>query len=405
MALYANLWGPRLALLRLSPYARIDHMVSVREAADTKYWVALSRIPHLGTVRLRLLEQHFPTLEEAWTAGLGALKSAGLDDKTARTVVSQRPNISPDSEMERLEKAGVQAVNWHHPMYPPRLKEIHDPPPVLYIKGEVLPRDERSVAVVGTRKATAYGRQAASTLCRGLASSGVTVVSGLARGIDSVAHRATLESGGRTIAVFGSGLDVVYPPEHGGLARQIEGEGALLSEHPLGARPDARHFPRRNRIISGITLGTLVVEAPVPSGALLTAFKALEQDREVFCVPGSIFSPASQGTNALIKEGAKLVMDHEDVLEELNLTVVSHQMEMRAVFQTEDDPLDDKEGLLLRHLGHEPMHIDEIRRLARLPISEVSSALAMMELKGVIAQVGNMNYVVVREAVASYGND
>ena len=260
---------------------------------DSKYWVAFSRIPQLGTVRFRLLEGYFGSLAEAWTASLGILKAAGIDDKTACGIVSHRPGISPDEEMEKLERARVKVINWNDPTYPPRLKEISDPPPILYIRGNLLPEDERSVAVVGTRRATTYGREAAHTLTRDLAWSGVTIVSGLARGIDATAHRAALESEGRTIAVFGSGLDIIYPSEHAKLAREIEAAGALLSEHPLGARPDARHFPRRNRLISGMTLGTLVVEAGAISGALLTVRQALEQNREVFCVPGSIFSPVS----------------------------------------------------------------------------------------------------------------
>jgi DNA processing protein len=368
--------------------------------ADIKHWITLTRIPNLGTVKFRLLERYFSSLDEAWMAGLGELKAAGLDDKTARAIVSHRAAISPDGEMEKLERAGVKAINWHDSMYPPRLKEIADPPPVLYVRGGILPEDQRSVAVVGTRKATAYGREVAGALSKDLSRNGVTVVSGLARGIDSVAHRAALESGGRTIAVFGSGLDVVYPPEHGRLARDIEESGALVSEHPLGAKPEARHFPRRNRLISGMTLGTLVVEAGDISGALLTVRSALEQDREVFCVPGSIFSPASRGTNSLIQDGAKLVTNYKDVLEELNLTVVAHQIEMRSIIQ----PQGDNESLLLNHVTHEPVHIDEIRRQAGLPITVVSSTLAVMELKGVIKQVGGMRYIRIREALAEYGN-
>ena len=304
---------------------------------DIKYWVALSRIPNMGTVRFRLLDGYFGSLDQAWIAGLSELEAAGIDTKTARAVVSQRGSISPDGEMEKLELAGVRALNWHHPMYPHRLKEIHDPPPVLYVRGEILPEDERSVAVVGTRKTTAYGREVAGTLAGDLAASGVTIVSGLARGIDAIAHRAALKSGSRTIAVFGNGLDVIYPSEHAGLAREIEKAGALVSEHPLGTRPDARNFPRRNRIISGMSLGTLVVEAGETSGAMITVRWALEQNREVFCVPGSIFSPTSRGTNTLIQQGAKLVMNYNDVLEELNLTSVPHQIEMRGIIEPQDE--------------------------------------------------------------------
>ena len=368
--------------------------------ADIKHWVAFSLIPKLGTVRFRLLEDHFRSLDVAWTAGQSEIRAAGLDEKTASAIVTQRDSISPDGEMEKLLKAGVQALTWNDASYPPRLKEIHDPPPVLYVRGEILPEDERSVAVVGTRKATAYGREAAGTLARDLAGSGVTIVSGLARGIDSIAHRAALEGEGRTIAVFGCGLDVIYPPEHRRLASDILERGVLVSEWPLGTRPKSTHFPLRNRIISGMTLGTLVVEAPMGSGALWTVRHALEQNREVFCVPGSIFSPVSKGTNALIQDGAKLVMSHTDILEELNLTVVSHQIEMREMLH----PADDNESVVLDHLSHDPVHIDEIRRRSGLPIAVVSSTLSMMELKGMIRQVGGMNYTRIREAVAGYGN-
>jgi DNA processing protein len=365
---------------------------------DLKYRVAFTRIPTIGTVRFRALERHFASLEDAWRASAKELRAAGLDEGAVNAILSRRASISPEGEMERLERAGVRAIHWHDPTYPPRLKEIYDPPPVLFLRGRLLPEDERSVAVVGTRKATAYGREAATTITADLARSGVTIVSGLARGIDSVAHRAALDTGGRTIAVLANGLDIVYPPEHKTLAREIEERGALLSEHPLGTRPEARHFPRRNRIMSGMTLGTLVVEAGDVSGALWTVSHALEQNREVFCIPGSIFSPASRGTNKLIQEGAKLVLDYKDVLEELNLTAVAHQMEMRAITQ----PVDDTETLLLGCIPHEPIHIDEVRRRSGLPIAVVSSTLAMMELKGLVRQVGGMHYIRTREASAGY---
>ena len=367
---------------------------------DLKYWVALSRVPNLGTVRFRLLEGHFGSMEQVWLTSSAELRSAGLDERTFHGIVSQRAEISPDVEMEKLERAGVKAINWNDPMYPARLKEINDAPPVLYMRGSILPEDERSVAVVGTRKTTAYGREAAGALSKDLAKSGVTIVSGLARGIDSIAHQAALDGGGRTIAVFGTGLDIIYPSENAKLAYEIESTGgALVSEHPLGAKPEARHFPRRNRLISGMTLGTLVVEAGEISGALVTVRHALEQNREVFCVPGSIFSMNSRGTNLLIQEGAKLVLNYKDVLEELNLTVVAHQIEMRAFLE----PKDESENLLLTYITDEPAHIDDIRRQAQLPINLVSSTLVMMEMRGLVKQVGSMHYTRTREVVENYG--
>ena len=299
-----------------------------------------------------------------------------------------------------MVRAGVEAVNWHHPNYPPRLKEIADPPPVLYFKGTLLPSDERSVAVVGTRGPTSYGREAAAALSADLARNGITIVSGLARGIDGIAHRAAMDNGGRSIAVLGSGLDIVYPREHAGLFQQIQAQGAVASEYPLGVRPDARNFPRRNRLISGMSLGTLVVEASDSSGARWTVRHALDQDREVFCVPGSIFSPVSRFTNRMIQEGAKLVSSYTDVLEELNFTVVAHQVEMALTPERDDEA----EAALLHYLDEEPLHIDDIRRSASLPISAVSSLLSVLELKGKVKQVGCIHYIRIRETVATYGN-
>jgi len=369
-------------------------------AQDLKYWVAFNHVPNLGAVRYRALESHFPDLEHAWRAPFGELRAAGLDESVARTIVTHRDSISPDGVMEKLEKCGGYALNWHDPQYPAKLAEIYDPSPVLYVRGSLEASDERSLAVVGTRKATAYGKEAASILCRDLASNGVAVISGLARGIDSIAHRAAIDAGGRTIAVLGTGVDTIYPPEHSMLARDIIEHGALVSEYPLGTSPKAQHFPQRNRLISGMTLGTLVIEAGDRSGALITVSHALEQGRDVFCVPGNIFSPASRGTNALIQEGAKAVVSYTDILEELNLNAVAFQMEMRGLAQ----PDNEDEARILGHVTHEPLHIDELGRLSDLPIHMVTSVLAMMELKGLVKQVGGMHYTRVSEVARQYGN-
>ena len=370
--------------------------------------MALGRARLLGSSRFRRLEAFFGTAENIWRASVGELRAAGVKERVAREIAATREKVSPDEEVERLELAGVQALTWHDREYPARLKEIHDPPPVLYVKGTILPEDERAVAVVGTRGPTAYGREAASSLSGALARSDITVVSGLALGIDAMAHRAALEQGGRTIAVVANGLDVVYPKEHRQLTDRVAEQGAVVSEAPLGLRPDAGSFPRRNRLISGMTLGTLVVEAGEFSGARWTVFHALEQGREVFCVPGNIFSPASYLTNLFIQQGAKLVSDADDILEELNLSGVAHQIEMRLA----QDPLPelssraekDTEGKLLEQLDHEPLHIDDIRRNVGLPIAEVSSMLTLLELKGSVRQVGCMHYIRAREASPIYGN-
>lgn len=364
---------------------------------DTKYWVGFNLIPGIGKARFSLLEEHFGDLEKAWSASPSELRKAGLDSRSVESIIAHRPRISLDEEMEKLARYGVSVLTYKDKAYPSRLKEIYDYPSLLYVRGSLLPEDEWAVAVVGTRRPTIYGRQAAEEITTDLARNKITIVSGLARGIDGIAHQAALAAGGRTIAVFACGLDVVYPAEHAALARKILERSALVSDYPLGTRPKAENFPRRNRIMSGLSLGVLVVEAGEASGALITARLALEQNREVFALPGSIFSPASRGTNALIQEGAKLVRNYQDILEELNLTMVAQQLEMKELL-----PASDLESQVLRQLSPEPTHIDEVCRRSLLPISLVSSTLAMMELKGMVRQVGGMNYVLAREARAEY---
>ena len=393
------------------------------EISELKYWVAFNRVSGVGRARMALLEGAFGSLGDAWRAGPETLRRAGLNESTARRIAGAKSAIDPDDEMERVLRAGVRALTWRDEDYPPRLKQIYDKPPVLYVKGDILPGDERSVAVVGTRKPSAYGREAARKLTAEIAAGGVTIVSGLARGVDGVAHGAALDAGARTIAVLGSGVDVIYPREHAALAERIAENGAVVSEHPVGARPDAQNFPRRNRIISGATLGTLVIEAPEGSGALLTARHALEQNREVFAVPGSILSPSSSGANCLIRDSAaKLVTRGADVMVELNLTVVERQMELvdadapavrtqwAPVSEPEPPnmnlaaffPEDEAQAAVLKYVTFDPIHIDEITRNSALAASTVSGALTMMELRGLVRQVGGMNYVRLSEAPADY---
>jgi len=364
---------------------------------DIKYWVGYSLIPGIGRVRFAQLENAFGSLEAAWAAPAAELSHAGLDSRAVRAITSGRPGINLDAEMEQLDRYGVTVITYHDGGYPSRLREIYDYPPLIYIRGSLLPEDEWCLAVVGTRRSTTYGRQVAEELVADLAASGITIASGLARGIDTVAHRSALNTNGRTIAVFACGLDVVYPAENADLARSIITQGALISEYPLGTKPRAENFPRRNRIMSGMSLGVLVVEAGESSGAMITAGLALEQNREVFAVPGSILSPASRGTNHLIQEGAKLVRQYTDILEELNLTVVARQREVRGII-----PASGTESALLQQLTAEPTHVDEVCRRSGLPVATVSSTLAMMELKGLVKQVAPMNYVLAREARQEY---
>ena len=358
-------------------------------APDLAYRLAFARVPRIGSRRAELLERYFPNLADAWSAGRADLQAAGLDPATIRSLQQVRASVEPEIELERMHQAGVQALSRHDPAYPARLREIDDPPPVLFMRGTIEPRDEWSVAVVGTRRVTPYGRQITEQFSRDLAHNGITVVSGLARGVDGIAHQAALAADGRSIGVLPCGLDTVYPPEHAALARQLAENGALVSEQPLGVPPRADYFPRRNRILSGLTLGTLVIEAGEGSGALHTANWANAQNREVFALPGRITSPSSHGTNALIQQGmAKLVTNTRDILEELNLQMVEHQIELASVLP--DDPT---QATILRHLSDDPTHIDETVRAVGLPTSTVTSTMAMLELKGLVRQVGPTTYV------------
>jgi DNA processing protein len=359
---------------------------------ELKYWVGFSQMPGIGRVRISQLKEQFGSLQNAWKAPEGRLKQAGLDSRSVDALLWLRPKISLDAEMEKLEKRNVTVVVCEDSSYPSRLKEIYDYPPVLYVRGDLPSQDEPCLAVVGTRRPTIYGRQVTEEMVADLARSKITIVSGLARGIDSLAHRAALDAGGETVAVFASGLDIVYPAENARLAQAIMEHGAVISEYPLGVRPKAENFPLRNRIMSGLSLGVLVVEAGERSGALITAHQAVEQNRDVFAIPGSILSPASKGANRLIQEGAKLVCNSNDILEELNLTVVAQQLEIE-----EFRPAGEAESAIAKQLTPEPCHIDEICRRSGLPMSQVSSTLAMLELEGVAKQVGGMHYVLAHK--------
>lgn len=364
---------------------------------DIRYWIGFNKVSGIGAARLQALLDYFGDLQTAWRAPVYDLRQAGLDRRSLANLLKARDKLDLDAEMGRLEGANVRVLTWSDASYPPNLRQVYNAPPVLYVRGQIEKRDEWAVAVVGTRRASVYGKEAARMIGTGLAQAGVTVVSGMARGIDTVAHRTCLDAGGRTIAVLGCGVDVIYPPENARLVGEIVERGAIVSEYALGTRPDASNFPPRNRIISGLTLGTVVAEAGLGSGALITASFAAEQGREVFAVPGNVFARGSRGANQLIQQGAKLVCNVTDVLEELNLTMVSEQAQVRAVI-----PENETEALLLDHLSAEPVHVDELRRAVQMPIAQVSSTLALMELKGMVRQVGGMKYVMARESGIEY---
>lgn len=361
------------------------------------YWIGFNRVRGIGPARLRALLDFFGTIEEAWGASAGALQEVGLDRRSLGNLLQARAELDLAAELAKVQKAGVQVFTWDDVRYPPYLKTINDPPPVLYVKGELRPADEWAIAMVGTRNLSMYGREAARAVAAGLARAGVTIISGLARGIDTEAHRAALGAGGRTIAVLGSGVDVIYPSDNLKLAGEIAAHGALVSDYPLGTQPDASNFPPRNRIISGLSQGVIVVEAGVQSGALITAAFAADQGRDVFAVPGSIFQRGSIGTNRLIRDGATPVLSANDVLEALNMTAVAQHVEAQMLL-----PTDTTEARLFDLLSQEPMHVDEVSRTSAMPIAQVSSTLALMELKGLVRQVGGMNYVRAREAGPVY---
>lgn len=364
---------------------------------ERKYWVGFNLVHGIGAVRLQALIDHFGSAADAWQGNGEELREAGLGPRVVQRFLEVRESINPDQLWDRIVSQGIQILTWDDSIYPPRLKEIEQPPPVLYVRGEVLPEDHFAVAVVGTRRVTPYGRQVTEQLAAFLAANGVTVVSGLARGVDAVAHSAALQAGGRTLAVLGSGVDRVYPPQNRALAEKIMERGALLSDYPVGTAPESSNFPPRNRIISGLSLAVVVVEAGETSGALITAEFAAAQGREVFAVPGNILAPQSKGTNKLIRDGALPLLTPEDLLQALNLTRVGAQKVARKIL-----PSNEIEAKLLATMGTEPLHVDEIRNQTGLPVEKVSASLVMMELKGMVRQVGNMRYVAVHEVQSGY---
>jgi DNA processing protein len=366
-----------------------------------KYWLAFNYISGIGPSKIQALLGHFGSLELAWKATEDQLRNIGFDSRSIQTFSETRQTFDLDRYAQQVEKSGATVLTWEDTDYPELLREIPAAPPLIFLRGQFEPIDRWAVAVVGTRRLSAYGRQVTHDLVSGLVRNGITIVSGLARGIDAVAHRTALEEGGRTIAVMASGIDKIYPPEHRELAHQIvDGRGVLITDYPLGAEPESTHFPARNRLISGLSLGVLVVEAGEKSGALITSRFALEQNREVFAVPGNINSPNSTGANKLIQQGGKLVLRVEDILEELNLRMIADQAEAKVIL-----PESAEEAALISQLSSQPTHIDELGRLTGMPSSLISSTLTMMELKGMVQQVGSMNYVRLREADPTYNLD
>lgn len=361
------------------------------------YWVAFNLVKGIGAVRFQALIDHFGSLELAWRSSESDLMEAGLSQRVIDGFINIRNQTDPQEQYEAILDKGIQIITREDEGYPEKLLNIDQPPPVLYMRGIIKPEDRWAVAVVGTRRVTSYGRQVTEQVSTYLARNGMTVVSGLARGVDGVAHHSALAGGGRTIAVLGSGLDQIYPPEHRQLADLIAANGAVISDYHPSTPPDAGNFPPRNRIISGLSLATVVVEAGESSGALITATFAAEQGREVFAVPGPIYAPQSKGTNRLIHQGAQPLLDPVNILESLNLRKVDHYKQASLLL-----PVDELESKLMEILNLEPVHIDDIQSKAGYPVEKVSAALTMMELKGMVRQVSGMTYLAIHEEMEAY---
>jgi len=365
-------------------------------SAETISLITLSLIDGVGSAITQKLLDFFGSAEAALAASYQELSQVmGLTPNLCRKIVNQRDKVPLSEELKLIEKHACKVITIRDEAYPERLRTIFDPPQILYVKGELLPQDSTAISVVGSRRATNYGKSICEQLSRQLAANGFTIVSGFARGIDSIAHREALAVGGRTIAVMGNGLSFIYPAENEKLMTEITASGACISEFPMSVPPMGTNFPRRNRVISGVSLGTLVIEASEKSGSLITARLAVEQGREVFAVPGEVSSKMSKGVHNLIKQGAALVETVEDIIECLSIDIPetpseAQRLQLQPTTEIEKLPdikLGDEEQIVWDVLAHTPTHIDEITRLSDLTSSKVSSTLVMLELKGIVQQL------------------
>lgn len=356
--------------------------------------VALSLVPGIGPGRIRTLMSYFGSARAALRASRSALECVpGIGAQIGAAIAEFRSDDVVDQQFERADKVGAELITVWDDRYPELLRQIYDPPTFIWVRGDLREVDKRAIAIIGTRRATDYGRRIAHDFASELAGRGFTIVSGMAYGIDAAAHRGAMAAGGRTIAVLGSGVDRIYPAEHLNLANQIIEHGALISEFPLGAAPDAPNFPRRNRIVSGLTLGVLVVEAHEKGGALITARLAIEQNREVFAIPGSLYSAAGAGCNRLIQRGhAKLVLNVDDIISELG--VMTGESSSAPEDKSEIvNQLSDIESLLYNALDSTPVHIDTLCARINVEPSTALVYLLSLEFKGLVRQMAGKQFL------------
>jgi len=354
-------------------------------------WLILKNIPGIGNHLFKRLLDQWQSPEIILQKSLDELSSIqGLSKRVAKEICKKNTTIDAKKELERAKKFGITILCMHDEQYPPLLRQLPDPPPVLYVYGQIIPSDI-CVAIVGSRTSTTYGESITRSLAKDLAQNQITIVSGMAKGIDTEAHKGALDVNGRTVAVMGCGLETVYPGENKTLFHAIaKNNGAVITEFSMGAKPEAYHFPSRNRIISGMSMGTIVVEAGNKSGSLITARLALEQDRQVFAVPGQVYSQMTEGTHRLIKQGAKLIENAQDVLEDLGpfLNAHLHVLPDNTRISRENDlpPMDSFEKTIWDQLTLEPQYIDDIQYKLDMTTSALSAQLLQMEIKGLVEQ-------------------
>lgn len=355
--------------------------------SEREYLLLLTSFIPFGPVRIKLLLSYFGSARRIWKADAKKLLQLGLGKEKALQFFEYRKNFKEKEYFNRLKKFSINFLTLNDKDYPENLKQLSNAPDVLYIKGKLKSADVNAVAIVGSRKMTAYGKEVTERFSSELASIGITIISGLARGIDTVSHQSALMANGRTIAVLGCGLDMVYPPENFKLAKEIERNGALISEYPLGYPAKPINFASRNRIISGLSKAVLVVEGAVKSGTLLTASHAAEQGRTVFAIPGQITSPLSGAPLFLLKNGARIATEVNDILEEMELEVKVDKEKMEKIM-----PANLEEEKILAILENESLHLDELARISSLEVGNLSARLTMMELKGLVKNMGGGIY-------------